>query len=84
MVRQFKQNRIPKKYGPYPYPSRYGSHLSMVDEEKTGELNKENKVVIHDEDGYYITDEIRLDSGLADPNRYSTCRSIKKEEARNA
>ena len=79
MVRQLRQKRIIKKQGPYPYPSRYGSHLSMVDEEKTGELNKENKVVIQDEHGYYITDENRLDNGLADPNRYSASRSINKE-----
>jgi len=46
----------------------------MVDEEKTGELNKENKVVIEDEHGYYITDESRLDNGLADPKRYKSNR----------
>jgi len=46
----------------------------MVDEEKTGELNKENKVVIEDEHGYYITDESRLDNGLADPKRYNSNR----------
>ena len=74
MVRQLRQKRIIKKPEAYTYPTRYGSHTSMVDMEKTGELNKENKVVIQDEHGYYITDESRLDNGLADPNRYKTSR----------
>ena len=74
MVRQLRQNRRIKKPEAYTYPTRYGSHASMVDEEKTNELNDENKVVIQDEHGYYITDKSRLDSGLADPKRYNTSR----------
>ena len=74
MVRQLRQKRIIKPPEAYKYPTRYGSHTSMVDEEKPGELNKENKVVIEDEHGYYVTDENRLDNGLADPNRYKTSR----------
>ena len=74
MVRPLRQKRIIKKPEPYTYPTRYGSHESMVDEEKTNELNDENKVVIQDEHGYYITDKSRLDSGLADPKRYNTSR----------
>ena len=46
----------------------------MVNEEKTEELNCENKVVIEDEHGYYITDTNRLDNGLADPKRYNSSR----------
>ena len=46
----------------------------MIDDEKTGYINEENKVVIEDEHGYYITDVSRLDNGLADPNRYNTSR----------
>jgi hypothetical protein len=30
----------------------------------------ENFVLVKDADGYYITQKSRLDSGLADPNRY--------------
>ena len=52
MVRQIKQKRLIKKPERYKYPTRYGSHTSMVDMEKTGELNKENKVVMQDEQGY--------------------------------
>jgi len=62
----------------YPYPSRHGSHGSMINEEKTAELtalhgNSKN-VVLEDENGFYITEKRRLDTGLADPNRYSSRR----------
>lgn len=50
---------------PYPYPSRFGSHSSMV-----------VKIVGHharlrDERGDYITSPENIDNGLADPYRYS-------------
>lgn len=55
-------------------PSAYGSHKSMVvDPESLNgvrELN-ENEVVCRDDTHYYITTKDRLDTGLADPNRYS-------------
>ena len=86
MVRQSKRRySTPMKHEAYKYKSRFGSHEDMADEEKTGELNKENKVVIEDEHGYYITDESRLDSGLADPNRYDPKRlTWFKKETTNA
>jgi len=71
---RYKQRRIPTKPEPYAYASRYGSHSSMIDEEKTSELNDENKAVLQDEHGYYITERVRLDNGLSDPKRYSTSR----------
>ena len=74
MVRQLRQKRLIKPPEAYKYPTRYGSHASMIDEEKTGYINEENKVVIEDEHGYYITDVSRLDNGLADPKRYNTSR----------
>lgn len=52
------------------YPSLYGSHSSMIDESKTAELNDDKLVVLKDNYGYYTTERNRLDSGLADPNRY--------------
>ena len=69
MARARRQNRIPTKQEPYKYKTRYGSHSDMIDEDKTSELNDENKVVLLDEHGYYITSRNRLDSGLADPHR---------------
>lgn len=53
-----------KKYI-YPYPSRYGSHSSMVISELP-----DNMVVCEDEYGTYETTVDRLDNNLADPNRY--------------
>ena len=71
MVRHSKRRYTgPIKKEEYLYPTRFGSHSSMIDDEKTSELNdEENKVVLLDEHGYYITSKDRLDSGLADPKR---------------
>ena len=70
MVRQNKRRYVgPTKQEKYLYPSRFGSHSSMIDEEKTFELNDENKVVLLDEHGYYITSRDRLDNGISDPRR---------------
>jgi len=57
----------------YPYPSHFGSHACMVDEEKTAEISQEpnnpNLVVIKDEYGFYTTTRNRLDDGICDHNR---------------
>ena len=62
------------------YPSDYGSHASMLNKEATKELNKDiefedlsgtDSVVIDTDSGSYKTLKNRLDTGLADPNRYS-------------
>lgn len=53
-------------------PSQFGSHSSMVSDAEY-ELN-ENEVVCEDERGIYITERSRLDTGLADPNRYNNRR----------
>ena len=71
---RYKQRRIPAKVEPYAYPSRYGSHSSMVDEEKTNQLGSEDEVVLKDEWGFYTTKRDRIDSGLSDPKRYCTSR----------
>ena len=49
----------------YPYPSRFGSHKSMVVKED-GEF-----VFCEDEFGQYKTLKNRLDNGCADPFRYA-------------
>jgi len=70
MVRHSKRRYTgPTKKEEYLYPSRFGSHASMIDEEKTSELNDESKVVLLDEYGHYVTFKTRLDNGLADPKR---------------
>jgi len=50
----------------YPYPSRYGSHKSMIVSE-----NGDGTVVCKDECGEYITYATILDNGLADPHRFN-------------
>tara|TARA_B100000700_G_scaffold195735_1_gene215443 strand:- start:23850 stop:24083 length:234 start_codon:yes stop_codon:yes gene_type:complete len=51
--------------------SWFGSHADMVVEELEG-----GKVKCEDERGFYITEKRKLDSGLADPNRYSAKRGV--------
>ena len=74
MARQRRANRVPTKQEPYQYPTRFGSHSSMIDEEKTDELKDKNMVVLEDEHGFYTTYRNRLDSGLSDPKRSKTSR----------
>ena len=74
MARARRQNRIPTKHEDYKYKTRYGSHADMIDEEKTSELKDKKLVVLSDEHGYYITERIRLDNGLADTKRYTSKR----------
>ena len=53
-------------------PSAYGSHKSMVVDHSQFDLTlSEQDVLCKDETHYYITQRNRLDTGLADPNRYS-------------
>lgn len=58
----------------YPFPSQFGSHASMVDQEKTVKLGQDNLVACLDEYGVYVTEKNRLDSGCADPNRFKESR----------
>ena len=55
--------------------SPYGSHEEMVvdsfDLEDDFTSLKDGEVVCKDDNGYYVTYINRIDSGLADPNRYS-------------
>ena len=62
----------PEKKTTYQFPSRFGSHASMVIGEE-GDF-----VVCKDEYGEYRTEKTRLDNGSADPNRWClTKRGIK-------
>ena len=51
-----------------PFPSRYGSHASMVSE-WVRPLDT-SLVICEDEKGLYVTDKNRLDSGIADSRRW--------------
>jgi len=63
-----RQYKAPSKDEKYPYPSRYGSHESMVVENKEGEP----WIVCKDEKGPYVTSRTHLESGLMDPYRLTT------------
>lgn len=60
-----KGNKRPvKKTEAYPYPSRHGSHSSMIKDALDN-----NKFLLKDEDGYYITESRHIDSGMMCPFR---------------
>ena len=53
--------------------THFGSHKEMVVDDVTNAnvTLSSNQVVCMDDRGYYLTTVDRIDSGLADPNRYS-------------
>ena len=61
-------------------PSWFGSHESMVVDHSEVQIGgqdvalSENQVLCKDDNGYYVTEKKYLDSGIADPNRYSNRR----------
>lgn len=67
----------------YPFPSRFGSHASMVVAEETEKLGDPSLCVLRDEFGMYVTDRSRLDDRLADPARTASpeYRQARLEEA---
>lgn len=70
-----QQSGPPQKQADYPYPSRFGSHSSMLSTNR--DTVPVGCVICIDEHGQYITEANRLDNGLADPNRYKTDRLTK-------
>jgi hypothetical protein len=61
----------------YAYPSRFGSHESMINLLETSRLEfvgNKTDVVLTDEYGDYVTTRNKLDSGEADPARYRESR----------
>ena len=64
-----------KKEQKVVYPSDFGSHASLVNEELTGKIAAAKQdaadpwMVLADERGSYATRKSRLDTGMADPNR---------------
>jgi hypothetical protein len=63
-----------KKKEEIKFPSLYGSHSSMIDEEETEKLDDGTMVVLKDEKGFYKTYRKRLDNKMADPRRYNMSR----------
>ncbi|HVM61991.1 MAG TPA: hypothetical protein VMV72_14110 [Verrucomicrobiae bacterium] len=70
-----KDDKGGKKEQKVVYPSDFGSHASMANEELTGKIAAAKQdagdpwIILKDERGDYATRKSRLDSGLADPNR---------------
>lgn len=71
-----KSSGPPEKRSKYPYPSRFGSHASMLNTVYHSDINQtfNGLVTLTDEHGDYTTEVSRLDNGMADPNRYATSR----------
>ena len=63
-----------KNKGPV-MPSEFGSHASMVNAEMTEKIAKQDAgdpwQVLTDERGNYVTQKHRIDTNMADPNRYA-------------
>ncbi len=59
------------------YPSDFGSHASMTNEELNGKIGAAKQdagdawVILADERGPYATRKSRLDTGMADPARFA-------------
>jgi hypothetical protein len=68
MAKKIVEKEVEK--GTYNYPSRFGSHAAMIDKDRTEKLKNPDLVVCKDEFGFYTTEKKKLDSGVADPNRY--------------
>ena len=79
MARKVKVRRQTTKAEKHPYPSRYGSHITMVNDDMSKELKSNLWVVCEDQDGAYATEVSRLDNGLSDSYRFSTGSEKRKE-----
>ena len=67
MGNKYKKYVAPVKKEKYAYPSRYGSHESMVVLDGEGPY-----LVCEDEKGFYLTSSNHLDNGMMDPWRITT------------
>ncbi len=63
------RNRGANKTFEHGSPSRYGSHAAMLS--SWVRPVDEALVICEDERGLYVTEKNRLDSGIADPKRWS-------------
>lgn len=70
-----KTSGPPEKKSRYPYPSRFGSHSSMIQDSPE---NNDKYCVCLDEHGSYLTERAKLDNGMADPNRYGNPARLKR------
>lgn len=79
-----KRRYIPKpitrgKKEELKYPSTFGSHQVMVDEELSEKINDEKMVVCKDDHGSYVTFKNRLNNGMSD-NYRNTSEEFRKKQ----
>jgi hypothetical protein len=59
----------------------FGSHSDMIVSCEDPAIQSlkidDNQIICKDDTGYYITEKNRIDSGLADPNRYASINARK-------
>ena len=71
-----------KEKGPV-MPSEFGSHGTMINAELTEKIAKQDTndpwQILTDERGNYATRKHRVDTGLADPNRYADLPAREKQ-----
>ena len=73
-----------KNKGPV-MPSEFGSHAAMVNAELTEKIAAAKQdaadpwQILTDERGHYVTRKHRVDTGLADPNRYADLPAREKQ-----
>jgi hypothetical protein len=74
-----------KKEQKIVYPSDFGSHASMVNAELTEKIAADKQdandpwQILTDERGNYATRKHRIDTGMADPNRYADLPAREKQ-----
>jgi hypothetical protein len=66
----FRSKQEKRTVPTFTLPSLFGSHSSMV------ESTHGDQLILRDEKGTYFTTNDRLDTGLADPRRYSSSREV--------
>lgn len=71
-----------KNKGPV-FKSEFGSHGDMVNAELTGKIAQQDAndpwQILTDERGNYATRKHRIDTGMADPNRYADLPAREKQ-----
>lgn len=79
MAKNFIKPRKHETGRTFTTKSPYGTHSDMLVTDETvlkrlhfDEFETVQLVLAKDDEGYYITEKNRVDSGLADPNRYAT------------
>jgi hypothetical protein len=83
-----KDNKKGGKDDKPTFPTEFGSHASMVNEEVNGTIVEAKQdagdpwSILTDERGNYATRKSRLDTGMADPNRFADI-DVRDQQVKN-